>query len=79
MLLPCLELTIVAHQPLPKPYSTVVTVAGLPTRGQGAILNYYYYCLTEEPDWVSINPVFPTSCMSLIMTLKKTETHEKNS
>ena len=36
MLLPCLELIIVAHQLLAKPYSKVVTVA---FKGRGAILN----------------------------------------
>ena len=68
MLLPCLELTIAAHQPLTKAYSTVVTVAVWP---RGAILNYYYNFLTEELDWVSINSPFPIGCMPWIMMLKK--------
>ena len=46
----------------------------LPAQGLGAILNYYYYCLTEEPDCLSINSAFPISCMPRIMTLKRTET-----
>ena len=43
----------------------------LPAWGQGAILNYYYNCLMEEPDCVSINSLFPISCIPRIMTLKK--------
>ena len=35
MLLPCLELTIAAYQPLAKPYSAVVTVAVCPHEARG--------------------------------------------
>ena len=64
MLLPCLEHTVAAHQPLAKPYSTVVTVA---------------VCLHEsgEPSSTTAttawwgSPIFPIDCIHWIMTQKK--------
>ena len=73
MLLPCLELTIVARQPLVKPYSTVVTVAVCPHEA-GDTSSTYYYCLMEDPDSISIKSAFPIRCTPWIMMLKKTET-----
>ena len=64
MLLPCLKHTVAAHQPLAKPYSTVVTVA---------------VCLHEsgEPSSTTAttawwgSPIFPIDCIHWIMTQKK--------
>ena len=64
MLLPCLEHTVAAHQPLAKPYSTVVTVA---------------VCLHEsgEPSSTTAttawwgSPIFHIDCIHWIIPQKK--------
>ena len=68
-LFPCLELTIVAHQPLAKHYSTMVTVAVcLHEAGEPSST---YYCLVEDPNCVSVNSAFLISCTPWIMMRKR--------
>ena len=66
----CLELTIAAHQPVAKPYSTVVTVAVCLHEAGEPSLTITTTAYGGERSHKYKLPSFPVDCIYWIMTLK---------